>query len=402
MEELNVDSLESSVVEPSSNETACLITDLICLSHLRWDFVFQRPQHLLTRFAKHRRVFYFEEPIFETGIRPHLHISPRADKLTVVTPKLPEGTDRYAAFEIQKVLIDELIQEQNISDYTIWYYTPMALTFSRHLQPARVIYDCMDELSHFKFAPPELLPLEAELLERADVVYTGGHSLYEFKRDRHPNIHPFPSSIDFAHFSKARQTLENPADQKDIQGPRLGFFGVLDERADLKLIEGIARMRPHWQLMLIGPVVKIDPASLPQLPNIHYLGLKSYNELPNYLAHWDVALLPFALNDSTKFISPTKTPEYLAAGRPVVSTPIRDVVRPYGERGFVHIGSTAEEFVQLAEKAMRDQTPHSGWLDEVDDFLLQGSWDQTWMNMAHFERQVLPDSFQIDTPAELN
>lgn len=402
MEELNVGSQEAVVTERSTSETPCLTTDLICLSHLRWDFVFQRPQHLLTRYAKHRRVFYFEEPIFEAGIRPHLSISARADKLHVVTPKLPEGTDRYAAFEIQKALIDELIHEQSIKDFTIWYYTPMALTFSRHLQPSRIIYDCMDELSHFKFAPPELLPLEAELLEKADVVFTGGHNLYEFKRDRHPNIHPFPSSIDFSHFSKARQNLENPADQKDISGPRLGFFGVLDERADLNLIEGIAKLRPDWNLMLIGPVVKIDPATLPKLPNIHYLGMKSYNELPNYLAHWDVALLPFALNESTRFISPTKTPEYLAAGKPVVSTAIRDVVRPYGERGFVHIGSSAEEFVQMCEKAMRDQTPHSSWLDEVDDFLLQGSWDKTWANMAKFEKQVLPEHFYVESNAELN
>lgn len=389
MEQTNIVS-KIRVVEPSKPKAICLKTDFICLSHLRWDFVFQRPQHLLTRFANHRRLFYFEEPIFEVGIHPHLNISQRSNKLMIVTPKLPEGTDRQVAFEMQRLLIDELIQGQKIIDYTIWYYTPMALTFSRHLQPARVVYDCMDELSHFKFAPPDLLPLESELLERADLVFTGGHSLYEFKRNHHHNIHPCPSSIDFAHFNKARLDLEDPEDQKHLSGPRLGFFGVLDERADLELIEGIAKLRPNWQLILIGPVVKIDEAHLPKLANIHYLGIKPYAELPSYLAHWDVALLPFALNESTRFISPTKTPEYLAAGKPVVSTPIQDVVKPYGKKGFVHIGSTAEDFVQLSEKAMRVQTLGSGWLTEVDNFLKSGSWDETWLNMAKLEHEVMP------------
>jgi UDP-galactopyranose mutase len=238
----------------------------------------------------------------------------------------------------------------------------------------------MDELSAFKGASPLLRGLESELLSRADLVFTGGQSLYEAKRDRHPRVHAFPSSIDAAHFGRAREMSEEPADQSPIPRPRLGFFGVIDERLDTELLDEVARMRPEWQLVMVGPVVKIDEAALPRRPNIHYLGMKSYEELPAYLAGWDVALLPFARNDSTRFISPTKTPEYLAAGKPVVSTSIRDVVRPYGQEGLVRIADSAEEFVAACEAALREDSGERQ--SRVDAFLAQNSWDKTWSRMS--------------------
>ena len=209
----------------------------------------------------------------------------------------------------------------------------MSLAFSDHLAPGLIVYDCMDELSAFRGAPPELVEREVELMCRANLVFTGGYSLYEAKRQRHDNAHPFPSSVDVEHFAAARRPQHDPDDQAEIPHPRLGFYGVIDERLDIALIEQVARMRPDWQIVLVGPVVKIDPAELPQRDNIHYLGGKTYDELPQYLSGWDVAIMPFALNESTRFISPTKTPEYLAGGCPVVSTPITDVVRTYGDTG---------------------------------------------------------------------
>ena len=194
------------------------------------------------------------------------------------------------------------------------------------------------------------------MLARADLVFTGGQSLYEAKRGQHPRVFAFPSSVDAAHFARARRATDDPADQAAIPHPRLGFFGVIDERMDLDLLAAIADARPDWHLVIIGPVVKVDPASYRERANIHYLGKKDYQELPGYLAGWDVALLPFAINESTRFISPTKTPEYLAAGKPVVSTPIRDVVRPYGMRGLVHIAATADDFVH-GDRA----GAHRGW-----------------------------------------
>ncbi|HEY9697436.1 MAG TPA: glycosyltransferase family 1 protein [Trichocoleus sp.] len=353
--------------------------DLVCLSHLRWDFVYQRPQHLLTRCAKSRRVFFIEEPIYTEQHHWWLEISKRESGVWIVVPHLPSGLNEEMTISIQRSLIDDLFAECHIRDYILWYYTAMALPFSAHLQPAIVLYDCMDELSAFKGAPPILRQREAELLKRADLVFTGGQSLYEAKRDHHPHVHAFPSSIEVEHFAQARQINNDPVDQADIPHPRLGFFGVIDERMDIQLLDEVAQARPDWHLVVIGPVVKIDPATLPNRPNIHYLGGKSYQELPHYVSGWDAALLPFARNESTRFISPTKTPEYLAAGKPVVSTSIRDVVRPYGEQQLVQIADTADSFVTAIEVAM--QQADAAWLDRVDLFLSQNSWDLTWAKM---------------------
>jgi UDP-galactopyranose mutase len=360
--------------------------DTVCLSHLRWDFVFQRPQHLLTRCAKHHRVFFVEEPLCDSDA-PRLEVHLRQNGVRVAVPHLPAGLDRDTCDAMQQQLIDDLFEAHGIREYVLWYYTPMALGFTRHLTPAAVVYDCMDELSGFVGAPPGLREREAELFSRADVVFTGGHTLYENKRAHHHNIHPFPSSVDVEHFATARSIKADPADQAAIPRPRLGFFGVIDERMDLALIAGVARARPDWHLVLVGPVVKIDPATLPRAPNIHYLGPKKYEELPAYIAGWDVALLPFALNDATRFISPTKTPEYLAAGRPVVSTPIRDVVRPYGVRGLARIAEPVDEFVASIESALFEN--RADRLLEVDAFLAQTSWDGTWTRMYHLVKSSM-------------
>lgn len=355
--------------------------DLVCLSHLRWDFVYQRPQHLMTRFAAERRVFFVEEPIFDAD-EPRLEVSPRQSGVTVVVPHLPTGLSEAEVNAMQQaLLVDELFMDHAVTDYALWYYTPMALAFTQHLEPLAIIYDCMDELSAFKGAPTKLKEREAELLARADLVFTGGYSLYEAKRHQHKRIFPFPSSIEQAHFAQARTWEKEPPDQFDIPHPRLGFFGVIDERMDIGLLAGMADARPDWHFVMIGPVVKIDPTSLPRRRNIHYLGGKSYQELPAYVAGWDVAMLTFAINEATRFISPTKTPEYLAAGKPVVSTPIRDVIRPYGQQGLVKIAATADEFITAAEELLSGEFDRAAWLEQVDEMLSQTSWDQTWQRM---------------------
>jgi glycosyltransferase involved in cell wall biosynthesis len=255
----------------------------------------------------------------------------------------------------------------------------MALEFTSDLECDLCIYDNMDELSLFRGASESLLQLEEKLFSRADLVFTGGMSLYEAKRNRHRSVHAFPSSIDFSHFSQARKSQIDPADQARIASPRLGFFGVIDERMDLDLVAAVADRLPAFSLMMVGPVVKIDPASLPQRPNIHWLGGKSYSELPAYLSGWDVGFMPFALNESTRFISPTKTPEFLAAGVPVVSTAITDVVKPYGEKGLVEIARDAGEMVAKIE--FIQSRPRDAWLAKVDNHLATGSWDKTWSAM---------------------
>lgn len=352
---------------------------LLVLSHLRWDFVFQRPQHLLSRAARDFDVIFVEEPIFADEALPRMEIGDRPQGVRVVQPMLPHGTDEAAAIEAQRAIVDELAAQAE-GPLLLWYYTPMALTFSRHLDADLVVFDKMDELSAFRNAPPVLLQLEEELLRRADVVFTGGASMHRAAEHRHANIHCFPSSIDTKHFGAARDgAIADPADQAAIARPRLGFFGVIDERMDVDLVGQVADLRPDWQIVMIGPVVKIDPASLPQRPNVHWIGGKKYDELPAYLANWDIGFMPFAINESTKFISPTKTPEFLAAGLPVVSTAITDVVTPYGDEGLVEIASTAEATVEAVERLLA--ADRAEWLPRVDAKLAQGSWDQTWDSM---------------------
>lgn len=350
---------------------------LLCFSHLRWNFVYQRPQHLMTRFSRDHKVLYFEEPIYDPHDEPYLEAREAQDGVCVLVPHLPAGQQREDAERAQRDLLDCYLGDIPAEELKLWYYTPMSLAFSAHLRSAFVVYDCMDELSAFRGAPVDLVERERELLARADAVFTGGYSLYEAKRDLHPNVHPFPSSVDIAHFAQARRDLPEPQDQANIPHPRLGFHGVLDERLDVVLLEQLADLRPDWHLVLVGPVVKIDPEALPRRPNIHYLGAKQYDELPAYLAGWDVALMPFALNESTRFISPTKTPEYLAGGRAVVSSAITDVLRRYGECGMVSICETPQQFVQAIATELERIHDRSALYECADEILAGMSWDGT-------------------------
>jgi glycosyltransferase involved in cell wall biosynthesis len=360
--------------------------DLICFCHLRWNFVYQRPQHLLTRFARDRRVFFIEEPVFDSDV-PRLEIARDGSGVYVVVPHLPGGASAAATAARMRELVDGLLVRHRLERYVLWYYTPMALAFSDHLTPLATLYDCMDELSAFAHAPAGLRAAERELMRRSDVMLTGGHTLFESKRQLHRNVHAVPSSVDVAHFARARRVTSDPDDQARVGSPRLGFFGVLDERLDVPLLAACAARRPDWHFVLVGPIVKIDPAMLPQAPNIHYLGPKAYAQLPEYIAGWDVALLPFARNDATRFISPTKTPEYLAAGRPVVSTSIRDVVHPYGDLGLARIADTPDLFVAAIEAALQENAGER--LAAADAFLARMSWDATWSFVESLLRQAV-------------
>jgi UDP-galactopyranose mutase len=372
---------------------------IVCLSHLRWDFVFQRPQHLMSRFAANRTVLVFEEPLpAEPGAAMGIDLRTCAESgVIVATPRLPDGLEGACRNAVLRQLLDEALAAHRIERPVLWYYTPMMLPLARHIEAAAVVYDCMDELANFRFAPPELTTLEGELFATADVVFTGGHSLFEAKQHLHGNIHPFPSSVDRAHFAAARELDRAGGDRR----PRFGFYGVIDERMDLELIAGVADARPDWDLEMVGPVVKIAPESLPRRTNIAWTGQKTYDELPDCLADWDVALMPFAINESTRFISPTKTPEYLSAGRPVVSTPVRDVVRHYGDLEAVRIAADVESFVESCETALAlARGEEAGWLEDVDAALASLSWDQTQLRMsALIDSAAERRSFAIQRPA---
>jgi len=391
-----------SEAEPSAPDPEA--TTLLCFSHLRWNFVFQRPQHLMSRFAREMSVVFWEEPV-EIGAHEtaYLHVRkvPEAPGVRVVVPHLPQGIPEDAREAALMRLLDAHVASVR-GALIAWYYTPMMLPFSRHLEPSLIVFDAMDELSKFKFAPAKLLDLEQELIESADIVFTGGSSLYEAKKDRHSNVHCFPSSVDRVHFLKARARQFDPADQEDLPKPRLGFYGVIDERFDTALVDEVAAMRPDWSFVMVGPVAKISEEDLPKRPNIHYLGSKTYAQLPAYLSGWDVALMPFAMNESTQFISPTKTPEYLAGGKPVVSTPIKDVVRHYGQLEAVKIADNAADFVAQCERALDlSHAAENGWLGEADLMLSATSWDTTQARMAGLIAALLGARTDSDVPAIL-
>ncbi len=368
-------------------------TTIVCFSHLRWAFTFQRPNHLMSRFSNERRVFYIEEPLFDSPV-PVVSMEHLSERLTVCVPHLPSNLNGQSEAALTR-LIAEFLAEQQVVRPVLWFYTPMALPLADGIRSSAVVYDCMDELSLFDGAPPELLARERALIERADLVFTGGHSLYEAKRSRHPAVYAFPSSVDVDHFAPGVRTHMDPEDQRRIPGARIGFFGVIDERMDVELLRAVAAERPRYQFVLVGPIVKISHDVLPRAANIHYLGPRSYARLPAYLQGWDVAIMPFALNDATKFISPTKTLEYIAGGKPVVSTAVRDVVVPYGQNGIVRIadqGSFAAAIdAAIAEpRALREQV--------YQDVLGGTSWEKTWKAMSALidpvERDIRPATFR--------
>jgi hypothetical protein len=349
---------------------------LLCFSHLRWNFVFQRPQHLMSRFARDMKVIFWEEPV-DIGPRETAYLQVReaqdAPNVRVVVPHLPQGMPENAREAALKRLLDAHVATIR-GPLITWYYTPMMLPFSRDIEADVTVFDAMDELSKFKFAPTKLLDLEQELIDRADVVFTGGSSLYEAKKDRHPSVHCFPSSVDRAHFCKARAHQFDPADQEDLPRPRLGFYGVIDERFDIELLDKVAEMRPAWSFVMVGPVVKISEEELPKRPNICYLGGKAYDRLP----------------------------AYLAGGKPVVSTPIKDVVRHYGQLEGVKIATTPHEFVAACEEALKlSRNPESGWLAEADLMLSATSWDTTQARMAGLIHDLMGTRSGATSPALL-
>lgn len=330
---------------------------LIVFSHLRWDFVYQRPQHLLSRMARVHPVIYVEEPVHSEEAA-HLEESSPAPGVVVLRPHTSVREPGYHPDQIRVIepLLANYLRANGIDETLAWFYTPMALPLLSALEPAVVVYDCMDELASFKGAPEGMRERELALLKRADVVFTGGVSLYEAKRDLHPNVHCQPSAVDVDHFAPSKLDEFSPhawqalSLQAHLARPRLGYFGVIDERMNLKLLEALADTHPQWSIVMVGPVAKIDPGSLPRRDNIHWLGPQPYARLPYLVRDWDVCLMPFALNDATQYISPTKTLEYLAAEKPVVSTAVRDVVSLYGD--VVNIAHTKAEFVELCESVL--------------------------------------------------
>jgi UDP-galactopyranose mutase len=331
----------------------------------------------MSRVARRHRVLFVEEAVDGPAAAIRRRRTPEG--VDVVTPVVPTATASGAADAFVASALRDIVASWTTGPLIIWHYSVMAEPLSRALPADVTVFDCMDELSAFRGAAPGLVDRETKLLARADLVFTGGYSLWAAKRLRHPSVLLFPSSVDIAHWSSARSKLPEPEVLSQIPRPRLVYAGVIDERLDYELVRTVADCGAG-EVVLIGPLAKIDPSDVPAVPHVHQLGMRSYTELPAFFAHADVGLMPFALNETTRFISPTKTPEYLAAGLPVVSTAIADVVRGYGDLEMVRIAETSERFVA----ACRDAAARPRRLEEVDVHLAGMSWDATWDSMeAH-------------------
>jgi glycosyltransferase involved in cell wall biosynthesis len=369
---------------------------IVVFSHLRWDFVFQRPQHLLSRLAQHYPVLFVEEPEYDDGA-PFMQRTSPVPNVTVCRAHTNIHANGFHDEQLR--LLQPMVAQLAPpgEDVIAWFYTPMALPLLQALQPALVVYDCMDELASFKNPPKQLLQRESALLSIADLVFAGGPSLYEAKKHRHPNVHCFPSSVDVGHFQQALDRARAHPQQEAIPHPRLGFYGVLDERFDPELVGEVADAHPEWQIVLAGPVIKIDPERLPKRANIHYLGQQSYDRLPDLLAGWDVCLMPFAINEATRFISPTKVLEYMAAQLPIVSTPIADVVNPYGH--VVAIAHDAQAFAAACEAALAmtpEQRAHMA--GAMQAIVAATSWHNTATNMRGLIDTAPPHADRRATP----
>lgn len=353
--------------------------DIICFARRRWNTLFHRPQRLMSRFAQEHRVFYIEEPVYDAESN-HFEVQQVSNlSLWIVVPHLSAtATDHQN--KICGELLDDLIKNFDIRKYITWYYTPLALRFSKHLAPLALVYDCMSDVQGSASASSELIVCEHELLHKADIVFAAGYGLYETMRNRHHNIYAFPNSIDKEHFHGARMVTEELPEQAAIPHPRIGFHGIVDECVDVKLLTTLAEQRPDWHFIIIGPIAAANTESLPSKPNMHFLGAKEYDIVPRYIAGWDVGIIPYAHNDHTKYLHPCKTMEYLAMGKPVVSTSIYDVVVPYGKKGLVLIADTVPVFIAAIEKALAMRGIKQRVL-KADRFLSNISWDKTHRHM---------------------
>jgi UDP-galactopyranose mutase len=368
--------------------------DIVCVSHLRWSGVFQRPQQLLSRLARSHRVFFIEEPEYEDTANPRWEAVPSAtENVFVFRPRMRATFPFYVGEQVDvlRTLMIELMASEAIYRPVIWLYTPMALPIVEHCPAVARVFDCMDELSAFRFAPAELVERDRATLHWADVVFTGGRSLYEARRHRHGNIHCFPSSVDAAHFGAAlAESTPEPEVQRILPRPRLGYFGVIDERMDYELIAALAHSHPEWNLVMVGPFAKVDPQEVPRFANLHYVGQQPYASLPGYVKGWDVALMPFAQNEATRFLSPTKVLEYMAAERPVVSTPLPDLL-PYQEA--ILLAEDAPAFISACEQALSvSAARRAEWTAKMREVVAATSWDETVHGMKTLIERIVTRS----------
>ena len=373
--------------------------DLVVFSHLRWKFVYQRPQHLVTRLARYHKVLYVEEPLSVlNGNYGTSNVFEPIENVIVIQPHINSIKDTSTLTGIVSSMASRYLDRP----YVIWTYSPAFIDIISSLHSQAIIYDCMDELSAFKGADLSLKIQERQLFQIADMVFTGGKSLYEAKKPHHPETHLFPSSVDHHHFVSAlkAETLI-PPDIKRLAKPVIGYYGVIDERLDYDLIYEVSRLLPDYSFVFVGPIAKIDQTELPQAKNIHYLGEKHYSQLPGYLKAFDIAMMPFNQGESTRYISPTKTLEFMAARKTIVSTPIPDIQAQYHD--VIALGTGAVEFADQINNLLNESTKNRALrLRNEQQFIRATSWDKTAEKMTSLIYQMLEKKYDTGSKDEID
>jgi glycosyltransferase involved in cell wall biosynthesis len=350
-------------------------------SHLRWDWVWQRPQQFLSRLSQRHPVLFVEEPLATPGLKSataELRDVPGLPNLTVLRTEFPPELllDREAVDAEQHRLVTSKLAGplgRTFRRPVQWFYDPMAVVpFAGQMNERAVVYDCMDQLSQFRGAPAELIKRERALLAVADVVFAGGPKIHGAKRLLNKNCHSYGCGVDVQNFGKARlpETAILPELEK-LPRPTLGYFGVVDERMDYELLGMMADAHPEWSIAIVGPWTKVDPAAFPQRSNLHWLGGRDYEQLPGFVKGLDVCLMPFARNEATEFINPTKALEYMATGRPIVSTAIEDVILQFSE--VVDVAHSRAEFISACERALAK--PNVGAIERGLELAGRNSWE---------------------------
>ncbi len=378
--------LTSHLPRPTTEIASNAAAPILVHCHLRWDFVWQRPQQIFSRLSRNHAILFLEDPI-DGGGSPRLEITTPQTNIVRVVPVLPGFASNLSVDEqslatlalLKRALLEHPLLKGVFQNPIQWFYSPMtAKVFMDKFDAIAVVYDCMDELANFKFAPPDLAQREDALLARADIVFTGGYQLFQAKSQRHSNTHFFGCGVDVAHFGRARLAATPiPDDLSALAGPVIGYFGVIDERLDYELIARLAERFPEGSIAMVGPLAKVTPEDLPKHPNIHWMGQRAYTELPSIVKGFDVCMMPFALNDATRYINPTKTLEYMAAGKPVVSTAVQDVVRNFTP--VVKVAYTHEEFADAVEYALAE--PHLDLIAQGVERAAGATWDVTVTTM---------------------
>lgn len=302
---------------------------------------------------------------------------PNVTRLRLQFPAWRWGDGAYVD-RMRRELVQEALQGPLAGQFqnaVQWFYDPMTVrAFAGQMGEIATVYDCMDEYSKFSEAHPELTRREAELLARADVVFTGGRKLFEAKSRHNRNCHFYGCGVDSEHFGRARDARTSvPHDLKRAKKQAaLGFFGVVDERMDYELIAKLADANPQWSVVMIGPVLKVQEHSLPRRANLHWLGGRDYSQLPAYCKGFDLCLMPFALNEATEYINPTKALEYMATGRTIISSKVPDVVSNFGE--VVKIASSHDEFISLCQQAIAE--PDYDAIERGLKLAAESTWDR--------------------------